>query len=231
MGPDVVAAVLQLYSSVDCTAKVLRAVYGEASRGYKDSTRFLFKDFPKITGAFPEAVKEYLSGVAWHEDLRFLRDELSSSRDRIVPSGRSKEPCLVSGRLYLARRKAAGVGRRDSDGSTLTLQNVNGFLSLVFHVLNGTLADTRIVQFCGLKWKAACLCSASIQPRRSPSRSANACRIYGSNVAGRTLLPFVTACGTYTNTRPQMASFNADASLGRQLKWHPLATGRNRERY
>jgi hypothetical protein len=77
LGIVIEAAIVELYSCVDCTAKVLHAIYGPTSRGFKDSTRFLFKNFDDISGAFPDAIKDVLRGVTWYERLRFLRDELT----------------------------------------------------------------------------------------------------------------------------------------------------------
>jgi hypothetical protein len=44
------AASVELYSCVDCTAKVLWAIYGKRSRGFKDSTRGLFEKRPAAGG-------------------------------------------------------------------------------------------------------------------------------------------------------------------------------------
>ncbi|MEA2803944.1 MAG: hypothetical protein QOE49_4039 [Rhodospirillaceae bacterium] len=52
------AAIQEIYSSVVCTAKVLRAIYGKTSRGFKDSTRNPFRNFDKIEGDFPTVIKD-----------------------------------------------------------------------------------------------------------------------------------------------------------------------------
>ncbi len=70
------AAVVELYSSVDCTAKVLRAIY-KRSRGFKDSTRGLFTGVDAIRGDFPDPLKDAIRGAGWFEQLCFLRDELT----------------------------------------------------------------------------------------------------------------------------------------------------------
>ncbi|MCK1481536.1 MULTISPECIES: hypothetical protein [unclassified Bradyrhizobium] len=51
------ASALELYSSVDCTTKVLRAD-GAGSRSFPGSTRKLFQNIDKVTGSFPEEVKD-----------------------------------------------------------------------------------------------------------------------------------------------------------------------------
>src|ERR1700738_3007447 len=42
------AALLEIYSSIDCTVKVLRAIYGKGSRKFKNSTRSFFASFEQI---------------------------------------------------------------------------------------------------------------------------------------------------------------------------------------
>jgi len=71
------AALVELYSCVDCTAKVLRAIYGQRTKGFKDSTRTLFRNVDAITGDFPGALREAVAGTTWFARLLFLRDELT----------------------------------------------------------------------------------------------------------------------------------------------------------
>ena len=51
------AAILELYSSLDCTVKVLHAVYGHGSRSFPGSTRRLFQNLEKVTGSFPDELR------------------------------------------------------------------------------------------------------------------------------------------------------------------------------
>jgi hypothetical protein len=103
------AAIQEIYSSVDCTAKVLYAIYGKTSRGFKDSTRGVFKNFDKIEGAFPAEIKEILRAVVWYEELRFLRDELTHlgtgictlAEDKNVVSYITSESKLTASRWWL----------------------------------------------------------------------------------------------------------------------------------
>lgn len=71
------AAIVELYSCVDCTAKVLWAIYGKRSRGFKDSTRTLFEKVDAISGDFPDALKDAIRGAGWFKRLCFLRAELT----------------------------------------------------------------------------------------------------------------------------------------------------------
>jgi hypothetical protein len=71
------ASILELYSSLDCTVKVLHAVYGHGSRSFPKSTRKLFHNYDKVTGSFPEELKEVFRTADWYDGLRYLRDELT----------------------------------------------------------------------------------------------------------------------------------------------------------
>ena len=51
LGTVIEAAILELYSSVDCTAKVLRAIYGPTSRGFKDFNSFSFQELRSHRGS------------------------------------------------------------------------------------------------------------------------------------------------------------------------------------
>jgi len=71
------ATFLELYSSLDCTVKVLRAVYGDGSRSFPDSTRKLFYNYERVTGSFPDNLKKVFRGADWYNGLLYLRDELT----------------------------------------------------------------------------------------------------------------------------------------------------------
>ena len=71
------AAILELYSTIDCTAKVLREIFGEKTRGFKGSTRGLFQNVSSMSGSLPEAIKQAIQGADWYWELLRLRDELT----------------------------------------------------------------------------------------------------------------------------------------------------------
>ena len=71
------AAILKLYSSVDCTVTVLSSIYGPTTRGFKQSTRALFQNIERLTGSFPGALKLIIKYAEWYWELLYLRDELT----------------------------------------------------------------------------------------------------------------------------------------------------------
>jgi len=143
------AAILELFSSVDCTVKVLRAIYGPGTRAFKDSTRGLFQNISKMTGTFPDVLKPLFESAPWFWKLLHLRDELTH---------------LATGHVHLKRDTGSveymHLGLKQDDKPLIIedifgwlqemMTAVNNFLGLVFHHLNGTLADKPVFQICGM---------------------------------------------------------------------------------
>lgn len=143
------AAILELYSVVDCVRKVLYAVYERSSRGFKESTRKLFQSPESISGAFPDELKELLKGAGWYPRLLHLRDELTHLDTGHVR--RDRESGTVE---YLH------FGLKDGD-KTLVIDDifgwfdttsaaVNQFAGLCFRHMSRTFSDREVFQLCGL---------------------------------------------------------------------------------
>jgi hypothetical protein len=143
------AAILEMYSTIDCTVKVLRAVYASKSRGFKDSTRKFFQSAAKIEGEFPDKLQELVASATWYWRLLTLRDELTH---------------LATGHLHTDHKTGLvhydhfGLKEGDKPLSiedvfgwlSTTLAQVNAFTGSVFHHLNRTLADKEMFQACGM---------------------------------------------------------------------------------
>lgn len=195
------ASILEMYSTVDCTVKVLRAVYGPGSRGFKDSTRKFFQSYSKIEGSFPESLKKVVAGAVWYPRLLRLRDELTH---------------LATGHLQtdmetgLARYSHFGM--REGEGSLSipdvfewlndTLKLINTFTGATFRELNLTLEDKEMFQPCGMVegrilWRY-------VSPRRVPitfdSGRCGAWTWFERDDAPS--CPFVTRCGAYRRKAP-----------------------------
>jgi hypothetical protein len=84
------AAILELYAVLDCMVKVLRAIYGKTSRGFKDSTRVTLEHPERIKGSFPEVIKAAVGEAAWTKRLLHLRDELTHLAAKTVAHCRRK---------------------------------------------------------------------------------------------------------------------------------------------
>jgi hypothetical protein len=143
------ATILELYSSIDCTAKVLRAIYGPTTQGFKDSTRSLFQAPYKLSGSFPESMKGLIAAADWYLRLRYLRDELTHGATGLVHL--NDETGLVAYNHFGLKEGKKPLIINDIFGwLQTTTEQVNGFLGTVFHQLNATLADKPTVQICGI---------------------------------------------------------------------------------
>lgn len=140
--------ITEIYSSVDCTSKVLFFVYGPNSRGFKESTRKLFTDFDKISGSFPENLKLKIGLVDWYEDLRHIRDELTH-RD-VGSCSLDRE----TGKITYFHSGLRGEGRLLPIDDIFYWVNsklhcVNEFIGVVFNELNKTIVSGEVQQVCG----------------------------------------------------------------------------------
>lgn len=143
------AAITEVYSVVDCTAKVLHTVYGPTSKRFRDSTRRLFADVDSITGSLPETIKDSIRAAGWYEELRNLRDELthrdtgSCSRDRETGLVRYFHSSLWEGERLRPIDNVLGWIHGMVDA-------VNRFVGTTFHELNATIRQGTVTQMCGM---------------------------------------------------------------------------------
>jgi hypothetical protein len=142
------ASILELYSSVDCTVKVLRAVYGNGSRSFPESTRRLFNTFEKVTGSFPDKVKEVFREADWYDGLVYLRDELTHLA---TGSCSLDHKTGIVQYMHLGMRLHGSVYVIEDIFAWLAdiISKINGFLGSIFRVLNSTLKSTPVQQTCG----------------------------------------------------------------------------------
>jgi hypothetical protein len=193
------AAIVELYSCVDCTAKVLRAIYGGQSRGFRDSTRRLFADVDAITGGFPDSLKEVIRGAGWFGRLLFLRDELTH-----LGAGGCHLPEGAETISYMH----TGV---TEDGKPLILDDVIGwldgqfaavnlFLGQVFGFLRGTLGNSPVTVVCGMVEGRFLM--RHVDPTQPLDWSNGRCQSWiWFEQADAPTCPFTTRCGAYARVR------------------------------
>lgn len=141
---------LDLYSSIDCTRKVVTFIYRK-HRGVKQSTRKLFQAATAGTVAetVPEGIRQAFANADWFTDFRVLRDAITHSD---VGSCHLDEE---SDKVFYMH---AGLER---DGKALIIEdifghiektkdNVNMFMGQIFNSLNADLKDEEVWQMCGL---------------------------------------------------------------------------------
>lgn len=143
------AIFLELYSSIDCTRKVLVSIYKNC-RKLPDSTRKLFQRVKKgeIGSDFPSQLKDAIVSFVWYEELLEIRDELTHS---------DIGSCQLDPNTRLISYSHRGIY---SQGNQLVIPGVfgkidtfikglNEFLGSVFNFLNTQLSPYTIDQLCG----------------------------------------------------------------------------------
>lgn len=190
------AAILELYSSVDCAAKVVIAIYSQrAVRGLKDSTRGLFHNTDKITGPFPETLKTALRDAAWYEDLRFLRDELTHRQtgscnldDKTKIISYMHPGIIREGRAYIIDDIFAWFRAK--------LDAINRFLGVVFHELNTLLLPTPVHIICGMT--EGRMLMRQVDPSKALTFDSGVCLSHlWFDKPGNVSCPFLAHCGAY----------------------------------
>lgn len=193
-------SVLELYSSVDCTVKVLRAAYGAGSRSLPNSTRKLFQNIDKVTGTFPEEIKDAFRAAHWYNGLLYWRDELTH---------------LATGQCWLDQKTSAvnymHAGMKLNGGPYIvddvfarladTTEKLNAFIGLVFHKLNSTLKPTLEQQVCG--FVEGRILMRYLDPTEPLSFNSGRCISYQwFEKPENPTCPFVEHCGAYQRKMP-----------------------------
>jgi len=196
------AAILEAYSSVDCTAKVLHAIYGKKSSGFKESTRSLFTNFDKIKGEFPDAIKDIFRGVDWYKNLLFLRDELTH-----LGTGLCQLVEQTMNVSYMHVGIKIGGKPLIIDDVFAWLSNlvnvVNVFLGQIFHFLRKSLKSTPVMQICGVV--EGRMLMRYVDPTEELTFASGTCFSYQwFEKPDAPTCPFVVGCGAYARTRPMI---------------------------
>jgi uncharacterized protein with HEPN domain len=200
LGTVVEAAILELYSVIDCTVKVIRAVHGKTSRGFKDSTRGLFEKVDEITGTIPEEIREEVKHAHWFERLRRIRDEIT----HLTPGS-----CHFESDTKIVNYMHVGIVEH---GKILVIEDIfnwidemmrsiNYFIGLVFHYLSVSFENKPVPEMCGMVEGRALL--RYLRPVGSGERitfdSGECASWVWFEKEDLPTCPFAQACGAYKN--------------------------------
>lgn len=194
------AAILEFYSSIDCTVKVLRAIYGAKTRGFRDSTRSLFQDPGKLIGSFPDSMKALIAAADWYPGLLYLRDELTHLATGMVHL--NKDTGHVAYHHYGIKEGEKPLIIDDIFGwLKTTTEQVNEFLGATFDQLNGTLEDKPIIQVCGMV--EGRFLHRYVSPVGELTFHSGACGAWAwFDLPEHPSCPFKDHCGAYLNKAP-----------------------------
>lgn len=192
--------ILELYSSIDCTRKIIKEIYGKY-RGIPDSTRKLFQNAfeDKIDERVPEFLRKTIKEADWYPAFRKIRDELTHSdigschRD----SKTGKIFYMHSGFQIESRALVVEdiFGKIDEDFS-----NVNSFLGKVYAHLNSSLSDKEVWQMCGIF--GGRIYTRFVVPSKAIDFNSGRCDAYQwFEKNDNPICPFVDKCGAYKNRK------------------------------
>ena len=145
------SALLELYSSVDCTRKVVTEIYSKKYQGVPNSTRKYFDriNSGKIDENFPEQLLIAVKEAVWFEDFRKLRDELTHLDTGTCHKNKETGKIFYMHSGFSVDGKALIIGDI-VDQVDQYIAGVNKFTGRVFAFLLGQLEDKRILQYCGI---------------------------------------------------------------------------------
>ena len=142
--------ILELYSSLDCTRKVVSEIF-KNYQGIPDSTRKYFQNIEKgkIDSNFPEQLIIAVKEATWYNGFRMIRDELthhdtgSCHKDRDTGKIRYMHTGInIKGKSLIIDDIFEKLDQ--------TFSEVNQFVGRVFAHLYSELNDEPVTQICGI---------------------------------------------------------------------------------
>ena len=190
----------ELYSTIDCTRKVIIAIYPR-TRGLQNSTRKLFKKVRcNLLGLdFPTELKQAIAESDWYDELLVIRDELTHS---------DIGHCWIDRETNMVTYMHTGI---NCDGKPLIIndvigriqcliESINKFLGTIFHFLNTQLKFTTISELCGIFYGRGYLRKLSLEtPIDFNSGVCQSHTWFDREVEFR--CPFASSCGAYERAK------------------------------
>ncbi|MBI2769187.1 MAG: hypothetical protein HYX47_06170 [Burkholderiales bacterium] len=191
----------ELYSSIDCTRKVLVSIYRNV-RGMPDSTRKLFRRVKEnqLGADFPGELNQAIGAADWYEELLAVRDELTHA---------DIGNCWIDQESKTVTYMHSGINR---DGKALVFKDVMrkigelidaiyAFLGVLFHFLNSRLRPTTIDQLCGIFYGRAYMRQIPLEVPVTFNSGTCQSRAWFDSEAGYRC-PFADSCGAYLRMSP-----------------------------
>lgn len=141
----------ELYSTIDCTRKIIVAIYNKCRGLPTDSTRKLFQKIHKDRNSIdlPEVLKAAIVSADWYEELLHLRDELTHS---------DTGTCHLNDQTGKIQYMHTGIKKSGKpliiedifEDVTRFINSINAFLGMTFKFLNSLLNQEPVHQLCGI---------------------------------------------------------------------------------
>jgi hypothetical protein len=196
------AVVLELYSSIDCLAEVIYAIYRHKQvRFLKQSTSRLYREYDKLGDPFPEELRFAFRMTTWFPELRRIRDELTHRQTGSV--NLDEKTGIISYMHHGMQQEDLALIIEDIFGWLATMtEAVNRFLGHVFHYLNGELKPGQVDVLCGFTQGRALM--RTVNPAEELTFNSGICRFYAFfQQPDNTGCPFSNDCGAYARATAQ----------------------------
>ncbi len=193
----------ELYASLDCTAQLLRALYGNLPGVPSKSTRKLFANAVdgKIDGRFPETLLDAIVTAApWVADLRHLRDTIAHSDTGSCHLDSESDVVRYMNSAMGPSNRAHVIDDIFSDVEQY-FSSVNQLLGVIFRFLNSQLNDSETQQFCGVFFGR--MYTRLVRPSEAIDFHAGRCQSHRwFDKEENSTCPFVDKCGAYQRKVP-----------------------------
>ena len=192
--------ILELYSSIDCTRKIINEIYGKYP-GIPDSTRKLFQNAfdNKIDERVPEILRATLREANWYTGFRKIRNELTHSDVGSCHSDPKTSKISYMHTGFQIDGKALVIDDI-FDKIEKTFSDVNTFLGKIYVFLNSTLSEEEVWQVCGFFGYR--LYSRFVIPSKAVDFDSGRCESYEWFEKDKNhTCPFVDTCGAYRNKK------------------------------
>lgn len=141
---------LELYSSIDCTRKVITEIYS-GYQGIPDSTRKYFKNVASgnIDKRFPEQLVIAVQEATWFDGFRKIRDELTHLETGTCHKDKETGKICYMHSGFSIQGKALVINDIFAKIDQ-TISEANQFIGRIFAYLYSQLDDKPVLQFCGI---------------------------------------------------------------------------------
>lgn len=185
----------ELYSSIDCTRKVIVAIHRKC-RGIPDSTsRLFYRAVNDKISDFPPELRAAFVAATWHDELRGIRDELTHSDIGSCHQRADANEISYSHRGLVRDAKPLVIPDVFKKIEEF-IAGVNQFLGHVFNFLNRSLKEEPVDVACGIFFGRAYARKLSIADHIDFNSGVCRSRQWFDNDPDRRC-PFADGCGAY----------------------------------
>lgn len=206
------AAVIELYSAVDCTRQVVYAVY-KGTRGTPDSTTKFFGRARegKLEACIPELIRNAFACADWFHGLRRLRDAVVHSNVGFCTLNGA------TGKVAYSPRGVADEGRPEELSDAFATFDrwsiaVNAFIGSVFHALNQNLNDAPITVLCG--WFNGRAYQRQIRNSEALDAHSGRCASHSwFESDDNPACPYIGSCGAFRRAKLKITNLGVSAAM------------------